>query len=357
MAAIDGTKPVRPGEELPLEKLGPYLREALGALGATDREISIEQFPGGHSNLTYLVRVGDKEAVLRRPPFGSKVKSAHDMTREFRVLSKLSPVYSRAPRPIALCEDESMLGGKFYLMERRRGVVVRRTMPESVAADPAAVRALSASFVATLVELHAIDYEAVGLGDFGKPTGYVERQITGWTKRYQDSQTDEIPEVTAVAGWLAANRKESPHASIIHNDFKYDNLILDPDDLTKVIGILDWEMATIGDPLMDLGTSLCYWVEAGDPEDLRRVKMGPTETPGSFTRRELAEEYAARSGRDLGDIVFYYCFGLFKTAVVLQQIYYRYAKGLTKDERFASMIDGVRALARQAAAFMGRREL
>ncbi|NUQ72599.1 MAG: phosphotransferase family protein [Polyangiaceae bacterium] len=354
MAAIDGTRPVRPGEELPLERLDPYLREALGA---PEGEIAIEQFPGGHSNLTYLVRVGEKEAVLRRPPFGSKVKTAHDMTREFRVLSKLSPVYSRAPKPIALCEDESILGGKFYLMERRRGVIVRRTMPESIAADPAAVRALSESFVATLAELHAIDYQSVGLGDFGKPAGYVERQVTGWTKRYQDSQTDEIPEVTAVSAWLAENKTESPHASILHNDFKFDNLILDPAGLTKIIAILDWEMATVGDPLMDLGTSLCYWVEAGDPEDLRRMKMGPTDLPGSFTRRELAEAYAAKSGRDLGDIVFYYCFGLFKTAVVLQQIYYRYAKGLTKDPRFALMIDGVRALARQAAAFMGRREL
>jgi aminoglycoside phosphotransferase (APT) family kinase protein len=354
MAAIDGTKPVRPGEELPLEKLGAFLREALGA---PEGDLVIEQFPGGHSNLTYLVKIGDKEAVLRRPPFGSKVKSAHDMGREFRVLSKLAPVYPRAPRPIALCEDESILGVRFYLMERRRGMVVRRAIPEGVTVDAAAARALSTALVSTLSELHAIDYEAVGLGDFGKPAGYVERQITGWTKRYQDSQTDEIPEMTDVAAWLAANKKESPHASIIHNDFKYDNLILDPADLTKVIGILDWEMATIGDPLMDLGTSLCYWVEAGDPEDLRRIKMGPTDIPGSFTRRELAEAYAAQSGRDLGDIVFYYCFGLFKTAVVLQQIYYRYAKGLTKDERFATMIDGVRALARQAAAFMGQREL
>ncbi len=354
MASIDGTKPVRPGEELPLEKLGAFLREALGA---PEGDLVIEQFPGGHSNLTYLVKIGDKEAVLRRPPFGSKVKSAHDMGREFRVLSKLAPVYPRAPRPIALCEDESILGGKFYLMERRRGMVVRRAIPEGVTVDAAAARALSTAFVSTLAELHALDYEAVGLGDFGKPAGYVERQITGWTKRYQDSQTDEIPEMTHVAAWLAANKKASPHASIIHNDFKYDNLILDPADLTKVVGILDWEMATIGDPLMDLGTSLCYWVEAGDPEDLRRMKMGPTDIPGSFTRRELAEAYAVESGRDLGDIVFYYCFGLFKTAGVLQQIYYRYAKGLTKDERFASMIDGVRALARQAAAFMGQREL
>jgi aminoglycoside phosphotransferase (APT) family kinase protein len=219
------------------------------------------------------------------------------------------------------------------------------------------MRALCRCLIETLVELHQIDYRAIGLGDFGSPAGYVERQVTGWTKRYEGSQTDDIPEVTELARWLPGAMRQSPHASIIHNDFKFDNLLLDPNDITKVVGILDWEMSTIGDPLMDLGTALCYWVEAGDGEDLQRIRMGPTNLPGSMTRRELSELYAERTGWDLSDMVFYYCFGLFKTAVVLQQIYYRYAKGLTKDPRFATMIDGVRALARQAVAFMGRREL
>jgi aminoglycoside phosphotransferase (APT) family kinase protein len=337
-----------------MDRLGPYLREALGDPSG---DITVEQFPGGHSNLTYLVKVGDREAVLRRPPFGSKVKSAHDMGREHRLLSKLSPVYRRAPKPIAFCEDESILGAKFYLMERLRGVIVRKRAPEGVALDAETARALCASFVDTLVELHAIDYEAIGLGDFGHPQGFVERQVTGWTKRYEGSQTDDIPEILSAARWLAENIKESPPASLIHNDYKYDNIILDPRDVTNIIGILDWEMSTLGDPLMDLGTALCYWVEADDPEDLRRVRMGPTDIPGSFTRREIAHEYAARSGRDLSNIVFYYVFGLFRASVVLQQIYYRYAKGLTKDERFAAMIEGVRTLARQAALVMDRREL
>jgi aminoglycoside phosphotransferase (APT) family kinase protein len=354
MAALDGTRPIRPGEELPMERLGPYLREALGAPSG---DITVEQFPGGHSNLTYLVKIGDREAVLRRPPFGSKVKSAHDMGREHRLLSKLAPVYPRAPKPIAFCEDESILGAKFYLMERLRGVIVRKRAPDGVVLDAETARALCESFVHTLVELHAIDYEGIGLGDFGHPQGFVERQVTGWTKRYEGSQTDDIPEILSAARWLAENIKESPPASLIHNDYKYDNIILDPRDVTNIIGILDWEMSTLGDPLMDLGTALCYWVEAGDPEDLRRVRMGPTDIPGSFTRREIAEAYAARSGRDLSNIVFYYVFGLFRAAVVLQQIYYRYAKGLTKDERFAAMIDGVRTLARQAALVMDRREL
>lgn len=355
MDAIDKTRPVRTGEELPMDALAPYLRAALGA--PDDASVSVEQFPGGHSNLTYLVKIGDREAVLRRPPFGSKVKSAHDMGREFRLLSKLSPIYGRAPRPIAYCEDESILGAKFYLMERMRGVVFRRELPKGVVMDAASMRALSTSLIDTLAELHAIDYAAAGLADFGNPEGFVERQVKGWTKRYADSQTDDIADMTEAAKWMAENVKPSGGASIIHNDYKYDNLILDPSDLTRIIGILDWELSTIGDPLMDLGTALCYWVDPSDPEEMKKVCMGPTLLPGSLTRRELADRYAEKSGRDLSDIVSYYCFGLFKTAVVLQQIYYRYKQGLTKDPRFASMIDWVRALAAQAVVSIERRTL
>jgi aminoglycoside phosphotransferase (APT) family kinase protein len=342
-----------------METLAPYLLRVLvlGQEASNDVPVTVEQFPGGHSNLTYLVRIGDREAVLRRPPFGSKVKSAHDMGREFRLLSKLSPVYPRAPRPIAFCEDEAVLGAKFYLMERTRGLVLRRDLPKGLEADEATMRALSTSLVDTLAELHGIDYAAAGLADFGNPEGYVERQVTGWTKRYADAQTDEIEDMAAASKWIAENVKPSGGASIIHNDFKYDNLVLDPADITNIRAILDWEMSTIGDPLMDLGTALCYWVEPSDPEPMQKLRMGPTVLPGSLTRQELAARYAEKSGRDTGDIVSYYCFGLFKTAVVLQQIYYRYNKGLTKDPRFASMIDGVRALAAQAVAFMAKRSL
>jgi aminoglycoside phosphotransferase (APT) family kinase protein len=348
---LDAPEPVRAGEELDLEKLVPYLRRTLEV---AEGEVMVEQFPRGHSNLTYLVRLGGREVVLRRPPFGSKVKSAHDMGREFRVLSRLAPVYPRVPRPIAYCEDTSILGAPFYLMERLRGLILRRRPPEGRRLGPEAVRRLGESFVDTLVELHALDYRAIGLGEFGNPDGFVERQVRGWTQRYQDARTDEIPGMDEVARWLAAHIPASPPATVIHNDYKYDNLVLDPRDPTRVIGILDWEMSTIGDPLMDLGTALCYWVQADDPEPLKAARFGPTTLPGSFTRRELAERYAEKSGRKLDHVVFYYCFGLFKTAVVVQQIYYRYQQGLTRDPRFADLGQGVHVLAAQAAANLGR---
>lgn len=335
----DETRPVRAGEELDAGKLAAFL--------GTTEPIAIEQFPGGHSNLTYLVRVGDAEYVLRRPPFGTKVKSAHDMGREHRILSRLAPVYPKAPRPLAFCDDDAVLGATFYLMERRRGVILRKEVPAGVTIDPARARRLCELLVDALVELHGLDYVAAGLGDFGKPAGYVERQVRGWTERYHGSKTDEIPVVEEVAAWLAATRPPETAATLIHNDFKFDNLILSP-GLDEVIGVLDWEMSTIGDPLMDLGTSLSYWVEATDPPPMHLMKFGVTSLPGMMTRQEVADRYAARSGRAVGDIVFYYAYGLFKTAVVAQQIYYRFAQGHTKDPRFAVMIHGVRALAEQA---------
>jgi len=348
---VDEPGPVRTGEELPLERLTPYLR---AVLGGSRGDVRVAQFSGGHSNLTYLVRVDGREVVLRRPPFGSKVKSAHDMGREFAVLSKLSPVYPRAPRVIAFCEDESVLGAKFYLMERVPGLILRRRLPPGLRLDPPLVRRLSESFVDGLVALHSIDWRAAGLADFGRPEGYAERQVRGWTQRYRDAQTDDVPEMNAAAEWLAAHLPSPSGAAIIHNDYKYDNLVLDPGDLTRVVGLLDWEMSTLGDPLMDLGTALCYWVEARDSDGMRALAFGPTALPGSLTRRELVDRYAEASGRAVDHADFHYCFGLFKTAVVVQQIYYRYRQGLTSDPRFAAMIDGVRTMARQAAAYMGR---
>lgn len=345
----DAARSVRAGEELDLEKLTPWLHEHVGP-----GDVEVLQFPGGHSNLTYLVKLGGVEYVLRRPPFGSKVKSAHDMGREARILSRLAPVWPKVPRPVAFCEDEGVIGARFYVMERMRGTILRRDPPRGLLDDAATVRRLCESFVDTLVELHGIDWRAAGLGDLGHPDGYVERQVTGWSKRYDDAKTDEVPAMHEAAAWLASRIPVSPAPTIVHNDYKYDNLILAENDPTKIVGLLDWEMATIGDPLMDLGTTLCYWVEAGDPPDLQALRMGPTQAPGSLTRRALAERYAAATGRPLEHIVFYYVFGLFKTAVVLQQIYYRYKKGLTRDERFGFLGLGVAALAGQARRAMDR---
>ncbi|MDB4964204.1 MAG: aminoglycoside phosphotransferase [Myxococcales bacterium] len=346
---VDEPRPVRPGEELDLAKLTAYLETELGIPGA----VTVEQFPGGHSNLTYLVHHGDREYVLRRPPFGSKVRSAHDMGREVAVLSKLAPVYERAPRVIAYEGSGEILGAPFYLMERRRGVILRKDLPVELAGDPPRIRRVCEVLIDALVDLHAVDYTAAGLGDFGKPAGYIDRQVTGWTERYAGSQTDDIPAITEVAAWLATHKPAEGAPSLIHNDFKFDNVIFDP-SLEKITGVLDWEMTTIGDPLMDLGTSLSYWAQASDPPAYHQLPFGPTARPGMMTREEVARRYLERSGRATSEIVFYYAFGLLKTAVIAQQIYYRYAKGLTTDPRFAAIVIAVRLLAEQARTAIDR---
>jgi len=353
------TRPPRPGEELDTARLAAYLAEHLpGAEAEGELVVEVEQFPGGHSNLTYLVRLGSgRELVLRRPPVGSRVKAAHDMGREFRVLSRLSGAWGKAPRPLLDCQDESVLGCHFYLMERLRGVILRRELPPGVAIDAATARRLCESLVDGMAELHAIDYPAIGLGDLGRPEGFVERQVRGWTERYAGSRTDDIPSVTRVATWLAEHMPVSGPPALIHNDYKFDNMVLDPGEITRIVGVLDWEMATVGDPLMDLGTALAYWVEEGDPEPLKGMRFGPTTLDGMMTRAEVAERYAQVSGRPVGDIVFYYAFGLFKTAVVVQQIYYRWKQGLTQDPRFAPLIHAVGMLCDRAAAAIEHRSL
>ena len=353
----DLPRPPRAGEELDLERLGAHLERHLpgGAAGP----LRVEQFPGGHSNLTYLVHLGERELVLRRPPVGSKVKSAHDMGREVRVLSRLAPAWAPAPAPVLSCEDDAVMGAPFYLMERRRGIILRKEPPAGMVLDPRRARQVSEALIDGLVALHAIDYAAIGLGDLGRPEGYVERQVRGWTERYAGSQTDDIGSVTEVAAWLRDHLPVSGPPALIHNDYKFDNVVLDPADLTRIVGVLDWEMATVGDPLMDLGTSLSYWVEAGDPPPMVHMRFGPTTLPGMLTRAEVVERYAERSGRAVPDAaaVFYYAFGLFKTAVVVQQIYYRWKQGLTKDARFAPLIHAVRMLCDHAAAAIARGSL
>jgi aminoglycoside phosphotransferase (APT) family kinase protein len=358
---LDGASPVRAGEELPLAPLEAYLNQHLGIPSAGPRPLVVEQFAQGHSNLTYLVRLGGggggdaTELVLRRGPFGNQVKTAHDMGREYRVLSRLWTVYPPAPRPVLFCDDPAVLGAPFYLMERRRGIVLRKQLPRGLVLDEDTARRLSITLIDNLAALHALDYRAAGLGDLGKPEGYVQRQVTGWTERYARARTDDLPALDHLARWLAEHLPPAPiGAALIHNDYKYDNLVLDPTDLTRIVAVLDWEMATVGDPLMDLGTTLGYWVEAGDPPALRDAAFGPTALPGSLSRRALAERYADRSGRDISGVLFHYAFGLFKIAVIIQQIYARYARGHTHDARFAHMNDLVAVLAEQAGQAIAR---
>jgi aminoglycoside phosphotransferase (APT) family kinase protein len=325
---------VRPGEELDLTKLEPFLRMHFPEEGGA---LTVRQFPSGHSNLTYSLHLGSKELVLRRPPFGSKVKSAHDMGREFRVLSKLHAAYPPAPKVLVYCEDDSVLGAPFYVMEPVRGIILRRELPAGLNLSTATAKQLSEAFVDNLAQLHSLDYAAVGLADLGKPQGYLERQVRGWIERYAGSQTHDLPEVERISAWMKANMPAASDAALIHNDYKYDNVVLDPHEITRIIGVLDWEMCTIGDPLTDLGTALAYWVDANDSEELQKIRWGPTNAQGSLTRVQLAERYARTTGRDISNMAFYLAFARFKIAVIVQQIYYRYHQGLTKDERFATM--------------------
>jgi aminoglycoside phosphotransferase (APT) family kinase protein len=314
--------------------------------------ITVEQFPAGHSNLTYLLRAGDREMVLRRPPHGSRVKTAHDMGREYRVLSALHAVYPPAPRPLAWCDDESVIGAPFYLMERRSGLVIRRGLPEPLEREPETLRRLSVAMVDNLADLHSLDLQAAGLESFGKPQGYVQRQIAGWSRRWHDARTDSLPDMDALASWLGDHMPAESGAALIHNDYKLDNLMLDPNDVTRIVAVLDWEMATVGDPLMDLGTSLAYVVEPGDFPELVAERFVPTAAPGFLSREEFISRYSERTCRNTGSALFYYAYGLFKLAVILQQIYFRWRQGLTHDERFAGLGRMVAALARQGAAVL-----
>lgn len=351
---VDRARTVREGEQLDLERLAPYLREHIPGL---EGALEVKQFPSGYSNLTYLLQAGDRELVLRRPPFGANVKSGHDMAREYRILSHLVGHYEKVPRPLLYYGEDDLIGDEFYVMERARGLILRAEQPEKLALPPELMQALSATLVENLVAIHAVDYEAAGLGDLGRPEGYVRRQIEGWTRRYRKAQTDDVPQVEEVASWLASHMPPESGAALIHNDYKYDNLVLNPARPTEIVAVLDWEMATIGDPLMDLGTSLGYWVEADDPPLLQALAFGPTALPGNYNRRELFERYSELSGREGGHPVFYFVYGLFKIIGIVQQIYYRYRQGFTQDPRFAMLDQVVVLLAQQAGRAIERERI
>ena len=341
---LDQPTHIRAGEELDLPKLKDYLRDKISGF---DKEISIKQFPGGYSNLTYFVQAGEYEYVLRRPPFGANIKSAHDMEREFTVLTKLREAgFAKVPDAIHLCADENVMGAKFYLIKRVNGVILRNKLPKDFSVNEETFLALSKTTIDQLVKLHQINIHTSGLDALGKPEGYVQRQVEGWTKRYVNAQTDNIASMNEVATWMQKNIPSKSRTSFIHNDFKYDNLVLNPHDLTDIIAILDWEMATVGDPLMDLGTTLAYWAEAADPDALKPFNL--TWMPGNFTKKEVVEYYQQQSGTSVDNIVFYYAFGAFKVGVICQQIYHRYKQGLTKDPRFASLIYVINACGENA---------
>lgn len=363
---MNETAPTRDGEGLDIEKLRGFLHDSIDGVG---HKIDVEQFPAGSSNLTYLIKLNDVEFVLRRPPFGNSVKTAHDMRREFDVLSKLSQVYTPAPKPRLFCDDDSIIGSDFYLMERRHGIIVRGRFGGSrvgrSSADGSATiensqtlrEIVSRSFIQNLAALHSLDYEAAGLGELGRPDGYNRRQVDGWTNRYLAAKTDEHSELEAAMKWLGDRVPAESGASLIHNDYKFDNVMLDPDDLTHVTAVLDWEMATIGDPLMDLGTTLGYWMSPEFGDEIMNMPFNPRILMENVSRKQLVEMYASARGIDVPDMLFYYVFGTFKVAVIAQQIYARYVKGSTRDHRFANFDRFVAALGRIAGNAIERRAL
>jgi len=318
------------GEALDLDRLEPYLRERLPE---TRGAFAVRQFGGGHANLTYLVRFGETEYVLRRPPHGPLPKGGHDMTREYRVLSQLWRAFPLAPRAFLLCTDLGVLGADFVVMERRRGIVIRRTLPQAIATDPAAARRLGENFIDALAALHRVDYEAAEIADLGHPQGYLERQLDGWVARWHAAETPNVPNATWLVEALRATRPQSGPPALVHNDFKLENTIVDQDDPTRVVAVLDWDMCTVGDPLADLGNVLSLWTDPGEPPGMGSSTM-PTGTPGFPTRHDLVERYAAATGRDCSRSAWYHTFNVFRYAGISQQIYARYVRGQTQDARF-----------------------
>ena len=340
---------VRAGEELDLATLDRYLRKHLPEIPPAEK-IELKQFPGGHSNLTYLIRYGDQEFVLRRPPVGPVAPTAHDMPREYKLLAVINPQFPLAPGPLLLCDDISVIGVPFYLMERRRGFILRGSVPEFIGESLELRRRISESVFDTLIALHAVDIEESGIIQIGKPAGFVTRQVSGWAERWQRSKTVELTEMDQLVKWLTDRIPDETEldATIVHNDFKLDNLMLDEADPARVVAVLDWEMCTVGDPLIDLGLALSYWTMAGKSTDQNNSLRALTTGPGWLRREEIIERYQTRTGRDLSRIVFYETFARFKVAVVIQQIYFRFARGQTRDERFRHLDVLVNALVREA---------
>lgn len=355
MDYIDKPKEIRKGEELDPKVLESYLKDTIDGLSG---DLEIQQFPSGFSNLTYLIKVGNKEMVLRRPPVGAKIKSAHDMGREFRILSALRPVYPYCPKPLVYTEDPAVMGCPFYVMERIPGIILRKNLPKGMDLKPEGMRTLCEKLLDVHVELHSIDVVKVGLDNLGKPDGFVKRQVEGWSERYRKARTPDAPDYEHVMNWLAEKMQpDTDHPTIVHNDYKLDNVVLDSNNPMNIIGVLDWEMATYGDPLLDLGNSLAYWVEKNDSAEAQAMRMMPTDVDGALTRKELIDRYGEKTGRDMGAMDFYYCFGVFRLAVIAQQIYKRYYEGITKDQRFALLIAGVQILEKTALGVIDRSKL
>ncbi|MEQ6204712.1 phosphotransferase family protein [Sulfitobacter sp. HNIBRBA2951] len=328
---IDQAGAIRDGEDLNMAQLHPWLQTALPHLQGHP---VVTQYSGGASNWTYRLHYGNDDLILRRPPTGTKAKGAHDMGREYRLQKALRPVFPLVPKMHAFCDDPAIIGDEFYVMERLNGVIPRKNLPRDVALSPEEVRRLCTNVLDTLIALHKVDHRAAGLDTLAAGAGYTKRQIAGWSKRYRDARTWNVPRGEGIMRWLAANLPDKERLCLTHNDFRFDNVVLDPIDPTRVIGVLDWELATIGDPLMDLGNTLAYWVEAGDDRLARATRRQPTTLPGMMTRQEVIAYYCNAMGGKPESFTFYEVYGLFRLSVIVQQIYARYHKGQTKNPEY-----------------------
>ena len=333
MSEIDGASGVRDEDSFDVEAVRTWLATQGTELGD---DVEVQQFGGGASNLTYSLRDGSHDLILRRPPGGQKAKGAHDMGREYRIQDGLADVFPLVPEMVALCQDESVIGADFYVMQRVDGIIPRRDFPDGVSLSEEEARALCTNALDVLIDLHQIDVDKTPLAEMNKGTGYVERQISGWSRRFRDAHTEDIGDYETVMSWLAEHQPDDVASCLIHNDFRFDNLVLDREDPTRPVGVLDWEMATVGDPLMDLGGTMAYWVQDDDDEFFRMFRRQPSNLPGMLSRSEVVEYYCGRTGWSLTPEQwrFYEVYGLFRFAVIAQQIYYRFFHGQTTNELF-----------------------
>ncbi|MGZ4436741.1 MAG: phosphotransferase family protein [Nocardioidaceae bacterium] len=338
---------VREEDAFDVAAVTAWLREHADDPTGLDGEPEVRQFAGGASNLTYqLGYPSGRDVILRRPPVGAKAKSAHDMHREFSIQSRLKPVFGYVPEMVAFCDDPGVIGSDFYVMERLSGTILRRDVPDDVDLPADKARALCGTFLDVLVELHRVDVAAAGLDDLGKGAGYVGRQVAGWSDRFRRARTGNVGDYEAVMRWLDEHQPDDVATCVIHNDFRLDNMVLDADDPLRVRGVLDWEMATLGDPLMDLGGAMAYWIQADDDEHFRQFARQPSDAPGMLTRAEMVAAYAERTGLEVSprQWAFYEVFGLFRLGVIAQQIYYRFHHGQTTNEAYAGFLPVVRYL-------------
>lgn len=337
--------------------VGPYLAEQLQ--DDAWRECSVELIAGGRSNLTYLVSGEGKDIVLRRPPLGHVLPTAHDMAREFTVISALQDTDVPVPAAIHLCRDESVLGAPFYVMERLHGHILRNDFPAGYADSPEEKRKIGEAVVDTLAKIHAVDYDAVGLTEFGHPEGFMERQVRRWKQQWERSMTRPLPAMDELIAKLEAKVPTSPAPTIVHGDFRVDNTILDPNDPGRIVGVLDWEMSTLGDPLADLGLTLVYWPDQADVDEFKKGfgSVTITSADGFPSRREVAERYASNTGRDVSEVAYYWAFGFFKLAVILEGIHARFLQGKTVGEGFETIGERVPPLVMVGTYVLDRGEV